>query len=633
MPRLHQNNYWGYNEDPPAREKFFAAGYAQLEQHRMFQYLKGDIYTRPNRIYSKGGAAIVDKKGDIYVNTKCPLNANQWAYVLAHCLLQLAFGHFDNDKIPRDKEGKFQPNIWNRACDIYIARFLADIKFGEPICPDPADTYNIKLNDELKIYEYLLSTHMQTAETTAKTHREAGSSNYSPPSHGTNGTDPDMCGVEHPVIYKPGETNSFVDSFSFALNTSVSNAVHHAGGHTDKKKDTVATKAANWFLTHYPLLGGIAASFQIIEDIDLCYRHEIHIAAVDITLGEIYINPTAGLSTEEWKFVLAHEYLHAGLAHHKRCMGRDRYLWNVACDYVINSWLQEMQIGKMPEEGLLYDETLKGLSAESIYDTIVKEMRKFRKHATFRGYGQGDIMNDGRRGFGGLDRHMNAKGVSLDEFFKNALKEGFDFHNTNQRGYLPAGLVAEIRALSTPPIPWEVELGRWFDYQFPPLEKHRSYARPSRRQGATPDIPRPRYILQEQDLASRTFGVVVDTSGSMSHRQIGLALGAIASYATAKDVPFVRVIFCDANAYDAGYMSPEDIAGRVKVTGGGGTVLQPAVTLLECAKDFPADGPILIITDGFIENRLMIRHKHAFLLPKGNKLPFRAKGEVFYFKE
>lgn len=241
---------------------------------------------------------------------------------------------------------------------------------------------------------------------------------------------------------------------------------------------------------------------------------------------------------EEWKFVLAHEYLHAGLVHHKRCLGRDKYLWNVACDYVINSWLQEMKIGKMPEEGLLYDETLKDYSAESIYDIIVKEMRKFKKHATFRGFGHGDIMSDDVNGF---QRDMASKGISLDEFFKNALKEGFDFHSSNQRGYLPAGLVAEIRALSTPPIPWEVELGKWFDYQFPPLEKHRSYARPSRRQGATPDIPRPRYIMQEQDFANRTFGVVVDTSGSMSCNQLGLALGAIASYATSKEVPFVRV--------------------------------------------------------------------------------------------
>ena len=78
------------------------------------------------------------------------------------------------------------------------------------------------------------------------------------------------------------------------------------------------------------------------------------------------------------------------------------------------------------------------------------------------------------------------------------------------------------------------KLGKWFDEQFPPLEKHRTYARLSRRQGFTPDIPRPSYVFQEKDFESRTFGVVIDTSGSMCSAQIGPALGAIASYAVSK---------------------------------------------------------------------------------------------------
>ena len=341
----------------------------------------------------------------------------------------------------------------------------------------------------------------------------------------------------------------------------------------------------------------------------------------------IFCNPSCGLSLEEWKFVLAHEYLHAGLCHHERCQGRDHYLWNVACDYVINDWLHEMKIGDMPDEGLLYDESLHNMSAEAIYDLIVKQMRKFKKHATFRGYGQGDLFGNNGPRFEGM-----GKGITLDEFFKNSLREGLDYHITHSRGYLPAGLVEEIRALAMPPIPWEVELGKWFDEQFPPLEKHRTYARPSRRQGSTPDIPRPSYVLEEKDLESRTFGVVIDTSGSMGSSQIGLALGAIASYAVSKDVPFVRIIFCDAEATDAGYMAPEDIAGRVEITGRGGTILQLGVNALEKAKDFPVTGPILIITDGYIEENLKVKREHAYLIPNGNKLPFRPKGKVFYME-
>ena len=139
--------------------------------------------------------------------------------------------------------------------------------------------------------------------------------------------------------------------------------------------------------------------------------------------------------------------------------------------------------------------------------------------------------------------------------------------------------------------------------------------------------------IANQELASRTFAVVIDTSGSMSPKQIGIALGAIASYATAKEVPFVRIIYCDAEATDAGYISPEELAGKLKVTGRGGTIIQPGINMIEKAKDFPNDGPILVITDGYIENNLKIHREHAFLIPKGNKLPFNPKGKVFYMKK
>ena len=164
------------------------------------------------------------------------------------------------------------------------------------------------------------------------------------------------------------------------------------------------------------------------------------------------------------------------------------------------------------------------------------------------------------------------------------------------------------------------------------IDKHHSYARASRRQSSTPDIIRPGYTIREDNLQNRTFGVGIDTSGFVSDRQIALALGAVASYAVNRDVRMARVVFCDARAYDAGYLETEQIAGRIEITRRGGTVLQPAVTLLEKARDFPANGSILIITDGKIEERLYVHRKHAYLLPKGKNLPFSPKGSVFYFE-
>lgn len=71
---------------------------------------------------------------------------------------------------------------------------------------------------------------------------------------------------------------------------------------------------------------------------------------------------------------------------------------------------------------------------------------------------------------------------------------------------------------------------------------------------------------------------------------------------------------------------------RIEVKGRGGTRLQPGVDMLLQAKDFPKDAPVLLITDGMIEDDLVVRREHAYLLPRGCRLPFRAKGDVFYYE-
>lgn len=612
---------------PTMAEESLYAGIQLIDTHPLFGQLYSRITYRGKNAMGKDTPAIVDSDGYIYVNKDVYMSPKQWAYAIAHCELHLAFGHFDDENMPgyeivdengiKSKKLSFNKFLWNEACDIYINRFLTDIKFGEPLYSVLESPMPGNLSDELSIYNYLVENNFSDTEhlygTAAKNQL-------------------DMQGLDHPIVYDgtPNSYNHYAKHFAYALANSVSKAVSIAGGHTgDINPNTAATKAAKWFTDHYPLLGALASSFAIIENFHYCQQNDIHIAAIDVDVREIYANPTCDYTEEQWKFILAHEYLHAGLQHKERCQGRDHYLWNVACDFVINGWLHEIQIGEMPPEGLLYDESLKGYSAETIYDMILKDMRKYSKLDTFRGYGKGDIMDgSGRKGaFGSGDS------TSLDDFCRNALQQGLEYHVTHGRGYVPAGLVEEIRALAMPPIPWDVGLAKWFDIFFAPLEKHRTYARPSRRQSSTPDIPRPSYAPFDIPEHSRTFGVVVDTSGSMNAKQIGMALGSIASYATAKEVPLARVVFCDAYAYDAGYLAPEDIAGRVNVKGRGGTILQPGVDLLVNAKDFPKDGPILIITDGEIEDHMNITHEHAFLLPKGNRLPFKAKGPVFYFKE
>lgn len=298
----------------------------------------------------------------------------------------------------------------------------------------------------------------------------------------------------------------------------------------------------------------------------------------------------------------------------------------MACDFVINDWLLEMGIGEPPALGLLHDPELRGLSAEEIYDRIVRDLRRYRKLCTMRGYGLSDILEgDGREWW------RTGDGTRLDDWYRGALAQGVAYHEQNGRGFLPAGLIEEIRAQQMPAIPWDVELARWFDHFFPPLERRRSYARLSRRQSSTPDIPRPSWVTPEELYQDRTFGVVLDTSGSMDRVLLAKSLGCIASYCMSREVRAVRVICCDAAPYDMGYMAPDEIADRVQIRGRGGTVLQPGVDLLLLAKDFPSSGPVLVITDGYCDP-VHVKREHAFLVPLGHRLPFSPRGPVFYFE-
>lgn len=605
----------------PAEENL-EAGIQLIKNHPLFGSLSLDYCLVSREVLGRAGAARVNAWNRICLNRQLLLSPSQWAYVIAHCQLHHCFGHFDARSMPgyftgdteREKVWKpvVQKELWNTACDIYIAKFLADIRFGQPVCGDPALHFPGSLQSEQTIYQYL-SGQEGPVEL---------------PYYGTASPHAmDMDGLEHPLTYPAGKNNPHVRRFAHALTSSVSHTIRQAGEQPDAgKPKTAGGRAAEWFLSHYPLLGALAAAFRVVEDQSFCHKNDIQIAAIDMELGEIYVNPALLLSDAELHFVLAHEYLHAGLGHQKRCQGRDPYLWNIACDYVINAWLLEMGVGVMPDQGLLYDESLKELSAETIYDMLIRDLKKNSRLQNLRGYGKGEFLN--HPGAGG--QSAGKKGVSLDEFCRSALAQGLEFVTASGRGTIPAGLIEEIRALAMPPIPWDVKLARWFDTYVPPLEKYRTYARPSRRQSATPDLPRPRYVRPDLPADSRTFGVIIDTSGSMSARDIGKALGSIASYAAAREVPCARVVFCDAAAYDAGYLSPEEIAGRVTVRGRGGTCLQPGVDLLEQARDFPKDGPILLITDGWIERNLHIRRNHAFLVPQGRSLPFQAR-DVFYF--
>lgn len=598
------------------------AGWQHISWHKLFHSLAIHVkLVVGDDGCPADGWAVVGLDGIVYANVRRNAPAEQWTYVFAHCLLHLAFGHFQETK-------QFSSREWNAACDCYIAQFLSELDdVGKP----PKELKTLLFDLRL-----LLGVAVHSEEQLFKAFCRRGVPDALSPTGTAGKTALDMRAV--PLVLKRKQKKQAVDKHRSDINWQARFADGLAAAVAETVSDAVRTNernaalphveaARNWFIGHFPLLGALASSFEIIEDHQLCLRLGIEVAAINMQQREIYINPHAHLDELELRFVMAHEMLHAGLRHDARCSGRDAFLWNVACDYVVNEWLVDMGVGRMPDLGVLYDPSLKGESAEAIYDRLVrmKGRHPHRRMATLAGRGHGDILDSSgwwKRG----------QGVTLDEFYRSCMIQGLHLHELQERGYLSSGLIEEIRALGQPVIPWDVELARWFDQHFPPLEKVRSYARLSRRQSATPDIPRPLWRLESlRDEYQRTFGVILDTSGSMGRLVLAKSLGAIASYSLAHEVQAARVVFCDAEAYDQGYMSPLEIAGRVKVKGRGGTILQPGIDLLERARDFPKDGPLLIITDGMCD-ALRTSRSHAFLMPDNRSLPFNPKGPIFKIK-
>lgn len=610
-------------EPPKENRQAIAAGCDMVRQHALFGNLVNRLWSLQlsSDFPSDGFVRLVltqDYRGKltwrIEANPWRRAEPGEWAHVIAQALLHVFLNHTDSARYDES---------WRVACILVAADFLRQLAFG-------------RRPEGLLIPETALPG--RTVDEIAAALRE---------DHGLleRYTTPSLAGAGEALWVTEGKAPVLTASLrkdhseilAAAIRNSVRNAIEVAGtvargaATATRNPNSLAERARAWFVANYPLLGALAAAFEIIEDEIICGQLDIRIAAVDAEMRRVYINPKFPWTYAGMQFVIAHELLHVGLSHARRRQGRDPFLWNVACDYVINGWLVEMGVGEIPSNTLLLDPEL-GLereSAEAVYDRIVGDLRLIRrlnKARTLRGQGKVDVLGDRPAAW------WNGPGLDLDEFYRRALAEGLELHASGpERGFLPGDLVEEIRALQHPPIPWDVRLGHWLDGFFPPVERRRSFARASRRQASTPDIPRPVWVCPEELRSTRTFGVVLDTSGSMPPRLLAVALGAIASYAMSREVPMVRVVQCDAGVHDMGYVEPERLLDRVEVRGRGGTVLQPAIARLEQDKGFPKDAPILVITDGQCDV-LSIRREHAFLMPEGARLPFHARGPQFKFE-
>ena len=87
----------------------------------------------------------------------------------------------------------------------------------------------------------------------------------------------------------------------------------------------------------------------------------------------LFVNPqfTASLDLTGKVFVMAHEIMHCVLNHMRRGRAHDPEKSNIAADYEVNCWINDIgliQASTIQKLGALYDKKYSGLGYETIYD-------------------------------------------------------------------------------------------------------------------------------------------------------------------------------------------------------------------------------------------------------------------------
>ncbi|MEU9384968.1 hypothetical protein AB0D38_30165, partial [Streptomyces sp. NPDC048279] len=404
-------------KDPAAEN--FAAGVELLRANPALRAVEFTLCRHEKcELAPHEGLVRADSDGVLHAHATRRAEPAEWAWALAHCTIHLGFGH-----LPAATGTRTEPDQYDLAarCTV-VNRFLATFPVGE--APDHLPA-SYPEGDEDRL---------------AAGWRRVGSVPAAYERGGSSGGVPDQLLLTWNKW--AGQVPHRQVAFAHALTRTMSRAMDLAGGRRASMTGPPTPlrpweRARSWFVSSYPLLGGIAAGIKLVADAELARAHDIAVAAVNPEAGEIYVNPLRTLDDEEWRFVLAHEMLHAALRHGDRLGGRDPYLFNVACDYVVNGWLVEMRVGTMPE-GLLHDPELKDLSAEEVYDRIAVDLRRMRRLATLRGKGRGDVLGAPLGPPGGAVDH--------DEGYRRGPGQGVDQHPPQERGGRPRGRVEEKRA-------------------------------------------------------------------------------------------------------------------------------------------------------------------------------------------
>ena len=293
----------------------------------------------------------------------------------------------------------------------------------------------------------------------------------------------------------------------------------------------------------------------------------------------------AKLSQPEREFVMAHEVMHVALSHCNtwRQGPRDPAGWNEAGDHVINLLLEDARMVLWPQ--CLHDPKFKGMSTEEVYNELAKDRKnnpgnqgkpgKPGKGAGKPGSGPGRP-DDGPTkpgcGAGDVKPSSKTKGESGEKEQQKWIERMVRAAEAAKtRGNLPGGVESFLKKLLYPQIPWTTYLSRLATEAVPEDWDWMKFDRRWVGQGL--------YFPSQHTLKAKG-AVILDTSGSMSDKDLLEGMSETWGVLESRMVKELRIIQCDAGVHSDLILTPEDDLD-LKVIGRGGTDFRPAFKALE----------------------------------------------------
>ncbi len=366
---------------------------------------------------------------------------------------------------------------------------------------------------------------------------------------------------------------------------------------TTKRK---LTKARAGLVLSSPFFASVALQLKLIED------QECATAYTDsVVLG---YNPefVDKLSNAELKGVICHEVLHIAMLHPFRRDNRDAMRWNVACDYAINLIVRDS--GFILPEGALLDDRYKGMEAEIIYNRLPKQLATEKNMiGEVRDYKKDKS-----------DKNSNTK-KQQEQNWKITLSGAASI--AKAQGKLPAGLDRMIQEILQPKLPWREILSRFITE--------------NAKNDFTWTQPNKRYLysgLYLPSLNTPTLGtivVIVDTSGSVSQKELDTFASELHSILNIYPETEIKVIYVDTKVAATETIDIYDF--KLHAKGGGGTDYKPGFEYIEQDTDMPSC--VIYFTDGWCDS-FPERPDHPTLWVSTDKAHFKPPfGEVIYMEQ